>query len=622
MHKHCLLLVLCCFAYGLLHGLTVGSDNNVSRETLVSIPADPRPPTNIIKGFAYIDEGFAFEDATTTCTFDSVFPVRGVVGLSGGKLFLEQDLILSDELRITGSGEVWGFQNYSVTFPSRTSPLQLPESENMYLQFRHAGVVLQGDIAVNKSKLEFKGACSLNAQGNMLDLTNGSSLWIKSGSSLRVNNAVIKGWGKGGIILEDETCQLYCSGVTFILDNNVTFTKGVMYLHGRDTTLITGDNSITFGRDGSLTVDSVALWYDSLSNVDDGNIITNDTETLLNDAEIRSVKHELLRTTSNAVVHLDNPGCLVNPATLPNDVYLHALPERRARKILVTQDTVLDGNNNTIDFSCDGALIDIANNTTLEIKNAVLKNFSPDHVFLNRSGSIRFGDGIIMRLSPNSNDSKAGGMIMHYTFSFQGEGACLIDGSGNTLNLNGDLHHAMSVLGTTSLTIFNAGLKGLKNDNIACKSSGATLGFADSVLMMSDSFTFSCGHLRLMPDVLVRGDGHTFALTTDKNTTISSQAIITFDQGVTFSYDPASAPSKTKLMMEDSSVGLFFNGSTLHTTGTGLRIDSGYLFIDNHVTFTSEARYDAESLEIGSAVTVNVLSGGLLDLHGHISITS
>src|SRR3989304_9515673 len=51
---------------------------------------------NILYGFGWFKHGFTLEDAQTTCTFDSVYPVSGGVDLNGGTLYLKQDLLFKN----------------------------------------------------------------------------------------------------------------------------------------------------------------------------------------------------------------------------------------------------------------------------------------------------------------------------------------------------------------------------------------------------------------------------------------------------------------------------------------------------------------------------------------------
>lgn len=337
------------------------------------------------------------------------------------------------------------------------------------------------------------------------------------------------------------------------------------------------------------------------------------------------------RVTANeaAISAIDGSGDITNPAELTKDEYLHKLPGSFQRKIIISSSTVLDGNNNTIRFAGDSGLIDVADGQTLTLQNVLLKGFSPNHVELNNSGVIHFGDNVHIELAPNIADAQNGYMDTSYTMTFvssntSGAGNIIIDGCGHELKLNASsgTKDGLSVLGTATLTIQNARLEGvgLGGSNIKCVGRHATLNLKSSELVLSNNFTFTNGYMNFYDDVIVRGREKKFTLASNHVSTIAADTILTLDHDVTFSYDPV-VGSKSMLAMGAATSALNFNGSTLHTTHTGLHITQGTVFIDNKVTFSSEARNDAEAIELDAAgMTMKVLSGAMLDVHGRIRI--
>ena len=82
-----------------------GSETSISIEpfyTFLSADTD-----NTMLGFGWFKNGFALEDASTTCTFDSVFPVSGNIYLSGGALYLDSDLIFDEPTSFCTSGSIY-----------------------------------------------------------------------------------------------------------------------------------------------------------------------------------------------------------------------------------------------------------------------------------------------------------------------------------------------------------------------------------------------------------------------------------------------------------------------------------------------------------------------------------
>ncbi len=86
-----------------LHGLQKGSQTVVSIESLPTFPA--ADSDNKLIGFGWFRNGFGLEDATTSCTFESIFPVSGNINFNGGILYLNEDLKLDNTMSITSFGE-------------------------------------------------------------------------------------------------------------------------------------------------------------------------------------------------------------------------------------------------------------------------------------------------------------------------------------------------------------------------------------------------------------------------------------------------------------------------------------------------------------------------------------
>jgi len=104
--------------------LIVGSNTVVSRQDAPTFPSSGTD--NTMQGFAHFEEGFILEDSTTTCTFDSFFPVSGDVTLKGGTLYLQRDLVLTGSIRLSG-GHIVG-NGYKVEFPHSAATNFIPSA--------------------------------------------------------------------------------------------------------------------------------------------------------------------------------------------------------------------------------------------------------------------------------------------------------------------------------------------------------------------------------------------------------------------------------------------------------------------------------------------------------------
>ena len=72
----------------------IGSNTAVSSQGLISFPNTDT--NNTIIGYAYMGNGFALQDNTTSCTFNSFMPISGPLNLNGGRLILQEDLLCTN----------------------------------------------------------------------------------------------------------------------------------------------------------------------------------------------------------------------------------------------------------------------------------------------------------------------------------------------------------------------------------------------------------------------------------------------------------------------------------------------------------------------------------------------
>ena len=94
------------FCYQEINALSLGSNTVVSRQGYAIFPSGATD--NMMKGYALFENGFKLFDASTTCTFDSLFPVSGVIDLMGGSLYLMESLTLANTTRINTMGNLYG----------------------------------------------------------------------------------------------------------------------------------------------------------------------------------------------------------------------------------------------------------------------------------------------------------------------------------------------------------------------------------------------------------------------------------------------------------------------------------------------------------------------------------
>lgn len=193
-------------------------------------------------------------------------------------------------------------------------------------------------------------------------------------------------------------------------------------------------------------------------------------------------------------------------------------------------------------------------------------------------------------------------------------GASRIVGNGYQLTLPAGV--GISVIDGGSLTFEDVIINIQNSSALSCLTDNAAITLRNTTLLLSSDFTFTQGSLSFQNNVLLRGT-YKFTYSSTISSTITANAMLFFDQGLTFSYSP-DRPSKNLLFMQDQSSYLYLNGCTLYSTITGLRLDSGTVFVDNNVTFTSEARNLGEAMEIGSSLNMYILSEAVLNVFGNV----
>jgi hypothetical protein len=189
----------------------------------------------------------------------------------------------------------------------------------------------------------------------------------------------------------------------------------------------------------------------------------------------------------------------------------------------------------------------------------------------------------------------------------------VLDGQGQELYLNS--YNAMSVMPGTTLIIQNVLLNGVGNlnkNNIKCVGRDALIVFKNTELRMTDNYSFTNGFMSFCSDAIISGDDHIFTYASNKKSMVTGNAQLLIDTGVTFSYD---SPGGKKQFGMDPTARIVLDGCSLHSTRSGLHLTQGTLVIDDRVTLSSEALYNAQALEIDSTnVEVRILPGATMDI--------
>lgn len=529
-------------------------------------------------------DSIQLHDFTSTLTIAIQNSLNKRLLLNNGTLYLGDDLKLADDVRFTESGTIVG-GGYQLSFGGKELLWT-----GTYLWKNAGDIVLNNDVRV-RGQWIFKGNAQVTGNGNTLDLTNGATIWVKKNTTLDLNNIKIRGWGSGFFVFEDKTSQIRVALSEMEMDNNVTMTRGGLYVNA-ETHVLVKDNLLRLDGAASLTVDGCALSYETLEFADNLNIrpvIIDDPNnkfiTYLNNGTILKPKVDII---GNVTFDFST--------TLTLHRYLLISPENR---LYANSSFTLDGNTNIayftrVDPTVEGYLIIIAAGKSMFFKNIVLRDLSPKYVdFGSDTSQILFTDRTTIELF---------GGDLNYTWTFQGN--CVLDGVGRTLTF-GPNGRIVLVKGA-NLEVKNITLKGVRDNRFRCDTNASKFTFKDSKIVMDADFTFSTGKLDITGDLDLTGT-FTFHYTTNQTSNIGKLGRLIVDRGATFRYAPSST-SKTLIAMTDNSSEILLQGGTFATTTTGIQLTKGTLGVNLQSFLTNPGGVsDSQAIVFGDGTAANDL---------------
>jgi hypothetical protein len=111
--------------------------------------------------------------------------------------------------------------------------------------FNNLEIILNSSVSLYNSFLVFSGSSTLNGKGNVLDLTDTSTIVLASGSSLLCKNITIKGLHDGNFYAVDNTGVFYFDRTQLWLDGHYTFSQGAFVVEFGNT-LISGTSVFAY----------------------------------------------------------------------------------------------------------------------------------------------------------------------------------------------------------------------------------------------------------------------------------------------------------------------------------------------------------------------------------------
>ena len=248
MKQFIILISLCLIpTVGFGASQTVGSDSTV---------ATPQANwtfdglENKVANYAVVDEGFSMLDENTTCSFASMFPVKGSVSLKKGRMFLNRNLYFSGNGLFTNAGYVYGNQ-HNILFSEETDDLDSTDATTYY--FDNTNIHLESNLII-KRPIVFSGTCCINGGNKKITIESPGQIDITSGSELKIINTKIKGLKDTNLKCLANDAFITIRNSKLYLNHNFEFATGSI-LFKMDVT-ISGTNQFLYSSIMTTSIDS------------------------------------------------------------------------------------------------------------------------------------------------------------------------------------------------------------------------------------------------------------------------------------------------------------------------------------------------------------------------------
>lgn len=572
---------------------SVGSDSAVSIQSHYDFPANPLILSNIINGFAWMKNGFEFEDNTTACTFNSVFPVSGLVSLNGGTLYLSSDLLFSEGAVLQNLGSFVGVTSKVIDL-ANTTTLIPNGSYDARLQNIEVGfdqdLTLAGTLYIN-------GAVEIDGRSNVLTLSNNGFVIIENNSILTLNDLTIVGANENNIRCVNESGRLVLDDVIWYQDSNVfTFTQGSISIHNQAEVIGTATfhyasastatvhkNSVWKFSDGMLLKigrQTTSLTSQPLYLEDPNSTLGFDNADMLVTASGMSLTRGRIAIDGEAILDVTNSGTtyglVLGDGTADGDLQINFGPGTIATfntgsvtSKLLSQGAFNSASVNTKiirgpnsyfnleeDFTFRNVTVQIDPDSDLDVA------FSK-RLFYNNS-TLRLPDGVITlngeRINPYTSVIQDGGDILIIRGDLPLD--TIIRGSVNEIRGSGSISGALTL--STSIAVVDINYNGLLNTDIVLN--GGTVLLSGDLNFVGDHAFSGSGLVNLNQSVLSLGA---------KDLTWGSSVYLDSDHGT------IKLNSKTTL----SSTVTFSGYCTLDGNGNELSFNStGLLYVENGST--------------------------------------
>ena len=632
---------------------TIGSDSAVSLEAHYEFDGF----NNRIAGFAAMEFGFSFQDANTTCSFDSYFPVDSLVNLKEGKLYLNKNLTFNELLEFTHSVSIY-CSDYFMKFPytEQNLEIKLPSLGNfsavdneILSSISYALKWSRDDkyLAINDgtSNLEIYYfdentitlTASINVPSRIYDLDwRPNSYQIATAGYTSPYLAVYE-WNvhNGTISLVDSvdtgnqvrTAQWHPSGNYLAILRQTSNELYIYSFNGNALTFVTsidipGGTRWSYLGDATWRSDGkyIATGYFPLTGQPELYVHSFDgtSLTLSNSAEVNSYVLGIDWHPTDSLIVTG----LFNASTESLRLFRHDANANTLTEIQSARIGTNRGISNSY-WSKNGKYLGIAFWTGIGSDYAIYFYDKNAQTFtLVTEFSETSGSGYLINWPNNNNEYIATcGSFRNFQISKFNSVPFYIEYANIIFNSNIDLRNEIifskdnTIYGNnnkidlgengkiiidsnSSLILKNITLKNIKLDNLKNLSNSSSIIFDNVTLIPSNDFYLSYGNFEVFNKLKVSGN-YTFSYQSNQQSIIHTDAEFKLKDGITFSYNPSSADDNL-IALEDKDAKIILDECALHSTTTGISLTDGTLIVKGQCYLNSDATTQAEAIKLGT----------------------
>lgn len=298
--------------------------------------------------------------------------------------------------------------------------------------------------------------------------------------------------------------------------------------------------------------------------------------------------------TTNKIILDGNKNLKSKNGIVCQSIEIQGKDNRIAGAILTSKDIELQDNNSSATFSITNELssnINLNNGTIFLEESLKFKDYKkiigPGKININGSNLIFGNQDLIFEenlyFESNANVELNSSMILQNKWTFSGK--------QNVLSTNNNIIYLdetgiISIEKGSTLTIKDAILIGVNNNNLNCSDNNGKIIFNNVTIIPNNNYNFEFGCFEVLGNLEISGP-YKFTYKSTEASTIKSNSSFILDKNITFSYAPGIA-SQNLIVFEDKTSNLILNNATLHTTATGIQLTTGNLFINENVNLSSE----------------------------------